>query len=153
MKLLLVLFVVFMTLPVTSCRKETSQEPASPQQDPASLQPVIGRILCPERISVRQTPIVPVSGWDIYTDPSEPDGVDYVNLFYEDPALGEEPINTDSDDVKVEHPRSGMWVLCGYKSTEPRVARPLKVVSKGCRYLRGAGRAHKDPAYIGAYCE
>lgn len=117
---------------------------------PVSLKPGTGKILCPEQVSVRQKLVAPARGWDFYTDSSNP--VEAVYLYYADPS-GEEAIITEDSGMKVSNPTTGMWMVCAYEDTEVRVARPLGVVSKGCRYLSNGKRKDGNRRDIGAYCE
>jgi hypothetical protein len=119
-------------------------------ETPGNLKPITGTILCPERVPVRQKLITPAKGWDSYADPSTPQTDVY--LFYGDPSE-EEAIISESGGVKVSSPTAGMWMGCIYGETEIRIARPLAIVSKECRYLSKGKGKNGDPHHIGVHCE
>src|SRR6267154_380976 len=124
MKLLFTTLALFVVAAIAGTGKAATETPVS-------LKPITGKILCPEQIPVRQKLVAPARGWDSYADSSNP--VETVYLYYADPT-GEEPIITEGGGMKVTNPTSGMWIECSYEDAEIRVARPLGVVSKGCRY-------------------
>ncbi|HWZ44657.1 MAG TPA: STY0301 family protein [Candidatus Saccharimonadales bacterium] len=115
--------------------------------------PVVGRIMCPATIAIRESLIEPVKGWEVYKEASGP--VASIDFYSWDPNKGA-LILSDDDGLIFEGPHvanDDTWILCEFAGTKVALARPLGLLTKSCKYIWGEKNKDGKQHETGGFCE